>query len=122
MNPKISFIIPAKAQGFFGERSAVARSSEPGQSKVVMPGLDLNKSGHDGSSGEKKTLVPGLETPLDPFRAGSGMSDDDVGLDRERQATLVSIGRQPAFISASSAVRALSPASPTALPSGEPVR
>ena len=60
-----------------------------------MPGLDLNKSGHDGSSGEKKRLVPGLEAPLDPFRAGSGMSDDDVGLDREREATLVNIGRQP---------------------------
>ena len=60
-----------------------------------MPGLDLNKSGHDGSSGEKKRLVPGLEAPLDPFRAGSGMSDDDVGLDREREATFVNIGRQP---------------------------
>jgi len=43
----------------------------------------------------KKRLVPGLEAPLDPFRAGSGMSDDDVGLDREREATLVNIGRQP---------------------------
>ena len=39
-------------------------------------------------------MVPSLVAEGQGDRAGSGTSDDDVGLDWEREATLVNVGRQ----------------------------
>ena len=71
---------------------------------------------------QKNAWYPAWRAPLDPFRAGPGMSDDDVGLDREREATFVNIGRQPSVYFSKQRGACTLTASPTAPPSGEPVR